>query len=589
MWLQLLWCLLIAGVNAGIGSVFGGYTMEEVSDPDPSYPEVAEPPPSYDDDVVDPPYTTSSSSGPEPTEEKYADDDEEILDPLWFDSEEEEYGEDEDDEEFWNPSPWNPSPLTLNPFWPPVLDSEEEEYGEDEDVRYPRRFLGQPNRWLFGNQQDLLSQAVRIIEFFGLSAVIGTPQPSLVPGTTVTLSQKVNPQNFVETVVNPNEVEQQVMKNVEPCKKGAGICTDAKSCNQKDEWGGYGTSIGRCSNCFGCKVCCKFQQPCQSQTDQLISYFTSPGYPKTQRRSSSCSLNVKIRSEVCQVRLDFLDFEMAAPLNCACRQEDNMEIINPHQQAGIIGPGNNKICGINKNKHMYLDVNPDTLLILKTTTSGVRPVPLAKTTDLSGDTAYRWNVRVTQIPCEEVYAEKILNIGGLSSTSLSFNTTIPMFYKQLRAPAGCLQYYRKRKGSFESFSFDGDSRLLSNTDYAICMKNKRKQCGMTLRARTFSIPAAKSKKCESGEFAVEKGKMCCERSATDRNYLAVPAADLKKPNKYRELFCGKKFGKTNDVVSKYKGPLFVRVKTSDQCPKPDKLSGKLTGFRMDYEINTGTC
>jgi len=465
----------------------------------------------------------------------------------------------------------------------PMDEVDESLEGDEEQTDRNPRFRG---------PMELLAQAVRIINSFGLQATkprVGTTNIAVEQATNIALEQTIEPQNFVERVVRPREVSKRRLSGLEPCRKGAGVCASSSDCSSKG-----GTSIGRCSNCIGCNVCCKYQQQCQSETNQFISYFSSPGYPKTQRRSLSCSLNVRIRTEVCQVRLDFLDFEMAAPVDCACRLEDNMEIINAHRQVGVIGPGNNRICGINKNKHMYIDVVPDSLLILKTTASGVQPVPLATDTTLSGDTAYRWNVRVTQIPCG-VHADNGRNV------------SIPLFYKTLRAPTGCLQYYKKGKGSFESFSFDGDSQLLTDTDYAVCMKSRKNTCGLTLRARTFSVPAAATAECTDGLLAAQDGRFCCERldnpnqppadQPVDRNYLAVSPAEA--PNSFRELFCGQSLGPRNSVVSKTKGPLMVRVKTSSVCHDQDNRQpggnpqdprfNRFTGFRIDYDINTGTC
>eukprot|EP00091_Calanus_sinicus_P000603 TRINITY_DN1051_c0_g1_i1.p1 TRINITY_DN1051_c0_g1~~TRINITY_DN1051_c0_g1_i1.p1 ORF type:complete len:323 (-),score=81.51 TRINITY_DN1051_c0_g1_i1:303-1271(-) len=186
--------------------------------------------------------------------------------------------------------------------------------------------------------------------------------------------------------------------NYEPCRGGDGICASASECE-----GMGGESIGKCSNCLGCSVCCRFTSGCQGMTNKMITYFQSPAYPRTDRSNEVCSLTVTVKEEVCQVRLDFIDFEMAAPLCGDCSLVDNLEIINTAQPGGVLGPGQSRLCGLNSGQHLYLPVTPNNMLILKATTSGVRNVPLAATDGrnrgLSGDTAFRWNVRVTQIPC----------------------------------------------------------------------------------------------------------------------------------------------------------------------------------------------
>jgi hypothetical protein len=189
--------------------------------------------------------------------------------------------------------------------------------------------------------------------------------------------------------------------NYEPCRGGDGICSSASECQAMG-----GESIGKCANCLGCSVCCKYVEGCQGMTDKMITYFQSPAYPRTDRSNEVCSLTLNVREEVCQVRLDLIDFEMAAPVCGDCSVVDNLEIINTGQPGGVLGPGQSRLCGLNSGQHVYLPVKPNNIVILKATTSGVRNVPLAATggrnRGLSGDTAFRWNVRLTQIPCKAV-------------------------------------------------------------------------------------------------------------------------------------------------------------------------------------------
>ena len=100
-------------------------------------------------------------------------------------------------------------------------------------------------------------------------------------------------------------------------------------------------------------------------------------------------MTINIKAEVCQVRLDFIDFEMAVPLDGTCAQVDNLEIINTAQPVGVLGPGSSRFCGLNSGQHVYLPVKDGGILILKATTSGVNTVPLATNTRFSGDTAFR--------------------------------------------------------------------------------------------------------------------------------------------------------------------------------------------------------
>jgi len=436
--------------------------------------------------------------------------------------------------------------------------------GRGEGYLYMPKFLGGAN--LVQGSNKLLSQAIKVINGFGLE--IQMPKflsPIPIPGSKLTVDTNVNTELL--KVVTPAKVEQQVINGVEPCKNGAGVCMAAKDCyNQK------GNNIGQCSNCVGCNVCCKLEHPCQARTDAYISYFTSHG---PTYGAKTCSLNLRIRKEVCQVRLDFLDFEMAAPdeMTCACKPGDNMEIVNPRQQYGMIGSDNSLLCGANKDSHMYLDVNPSSMVILKATTSGVQPVPGGPISPVSYTT--RWNVKVTQIPCEELRATAVVDKYGVTTTTVDWTSPIPSYYLRKRAPEGCLQYYTKDKGTIQNFSFK--SKLPVNMDYSICFQNKVNTCGLTLRAITFNLEASPTA-CEDGTANAEAAELCCDASG---NYIGVPPVEGQG---YRQLFCGTGLGDDEDtIVSKTKGPLIMYVKSSDTC-----VTNK-GGFRLMYDINSGTC
>eukprot|EP00092_Neocalanus_flemingeri_P024265 GFUD01026314.1.p1 GENE.GFUD01026314.1~~GFUD01026314.1.p1 ORF type:complete len:338 (-),score=42.11 GFUD01026314.1:125-1138(-) len=337
----------------------------------------------------------------------------------------------------------------------------------------------------------------------------------------------------------------------------------------------------------------------------MITYFQSPGYPRTDRSNEACSLTLNVRDEVCQVRLDFVDFEMAAPQAGSCSGVDNFEIINTAQPGGVFGPGQSKMCGLNKGQHVYMPVKPGNILIMRATTSGVRNIPLARTDGtnrgLSGDTAFRWNARVTQIPCEAPGAR-----GGRSLPDEKSARRIPSHYRKLLAPDGCRQYFQESRGRLQSFNYDGKSEVLLNQNYAICLKRPARSCGMTLKALGFSLPA--SAVCLPGNVPAETVDdvcaLCCTSTAEDGpgvNYLGVggysDGASVMTPigqnyavNQDRHFFCGSKLGVTNLIVTRTKGPLLLRVRTAGKyweewsCP-----AGGCLGFLMNYDVDTGTC
>jgi len=364
---------------------------------------------------------------------------------------------------------------------------------------------------------------------------------------------------------------------------------------------------------------------------------------------------------------------MAAPLCGDCAMVDNLEIINTAQPGGVLGPGQSRLCGLNSGQHLYLPVKPNNVLILKATTSGVLNVPLAATDGrnrgLSGDTAFRWNVRVTQIPCR---AQAEGGLGGAAKTgsvdvavggaSMSLSGAvgfegrngacrckIPKHYKRLRAPWGCRQFFEDNRGKLKSFNFDGYSEVNTGLDYSICVRRTNDACGMTLNSLTFSLPA--SPYCLSGEESIDcygglgsevdpaKWTVCCTGSTESRlpgaNYFGFDGlgdgAAMRTmrgaaydPNQNRFFYCGEKFGNGSLVVGRTKGPLIMRVVTSEnywgQCGGPDGPHGHgpdryrrsqpypgldyppppplpavycppegCVGFLINYDVNTGSC
>eukprot|EP00092_Neocalanus_flemingeri_P006259 GFUD01006733.1.p1 GENE.GFUD01006733.1~~GFUD01006733.1.p1 ORF type:complete len:606 (-),score=82.60 GFUD01006733.1:47-1810(-) len=454
--------------------------------------------------------------------------------------------------------------------------------------------------------QAAIDKALAVLRLFGYNtgAQINTiPQPE----PAVFKVQQSALVNLVDTlpavVVSPTDAKDTNLPNYEPCRGGEGLCTSAQEC--KNIGGVQGKSIGKCGNCVGCSVCCQFVTGCQGITDKMITYFQSPGYPRTDRSNEACSLTLNVRDEVCQVRLDFVDFEMAAPQAGSCSGVDNFEIINTAQPGGVFGPGQSKMCGLNKGQHVYMPVKPGNILIMRATTSGVRNIPLARTDGtnrgLSGDTAFRWNARVTQIPCEAPGAR-----GGLSVADTKAARRIPSHYRKLLAPDGCRQYFQESRGRLQSFNYDGKSEVLLNQNYAICVKRPARSCGMTLKALGFSLPASAG--CLPGNVPAETVdgvcSLCCTSTEGDSpgvNYLGVSGysdgASVMTPigqnyavNQDRYFFCGAKLGVTNLMVTRTKGPLLLRVRTAgnywEQVSCPD---GGCLGFLINYDVDTGTC
>lgn len=206
-----------------------------------------------------------------------------------------------------------------------------------------------------------------------------------------------------------------------------GTCVAAAECSQRG-----GTPSGICANGYG--VCCIVTVSCGETTSTNNTYFVNPGYPSTFDGTESCQLTlIKSHPDVCQFRLDFVQFNIRGP--------ETTHHLCTYDQF-IVSGGNPvpTICGNNNGNHMYIDAgigqtNPVTLTFVTSGTSFPRS----------------WKVRVSQIRCSTIY----------------------------RAEEGCLQYFTGVSGQIKSFNYDPSTGLqLSNQDYSICIRMERNFCGI---------------------------------------------------------------------------------------------------------------
>ncbi|XP_024941438.1 uncharacterized protein LOC107268341 [Cephus cinctus] len=206
-----------------------------------------------------------------------------------------------------------------------------------------------------------------------------------------------------------------------------GTCFSSAECSQRG-----GVSSGVCANGYG--VCCIVTVSCGQTISNNNTYFVNPNYPSTFDATESCQLTIlKSHPQVCQFRLDFLQFKLRGPetINHVCTSDQ------------FIASGSNPvptICGNNNGNHMYIDAgigqtNPVTLTFVTSGSSFARS----------------WKVRISQIPCNS----------------------------PAKADEGCLQFYTGVSGQIKSFNYDAINGLqLSNQDYSICIRMERNFCGV---------------------------------------------------------------------------------------------------------------
>ena len=119
---------------------------------------------------------------------------------------------------------------------------------------------------------------------------------------------------------------------------------------------------GTCYTAFECKLlggqpsspcaagfgsCCIVSRTCHVTTREKVVYFKNPSYPSTDSDEKFCDLTVEMSDvNVCQLRLDFLDFQLDPPTNGACK-DDYMEI----SASGMPPQTVPRLCGLNRNQH----------------------------------------------------------------------------------------------------------------------------------------------------------------------------------------------------------------------------------------------
>lgn len=120
------------------------------------------------------------------------------------------------------------------------------------------------------------------------------------------------------------------------------------------------------------------------------TYFRNPGAPAPFSDSRACSVTVARQPNICQIRLDFLKFDLDRPRSGVC---ENDRFVVSGQASNSIIPS---ICGYNAGQHMYIDLDqsnygPVTLNII---TIGSRP--------------RLFDIRVTYIHCSSIHKGKLI-------------------------------------------------------------------------------------------------------------------------------------------------------------------------------------
>jgi len=240
-----------------------------------------------------------------------------------------------------------------------------------------------------------------------------------------------------------------------------GTCYTASECTTKG-----GEERGNCASGFG--VCCvAVVDPCNSNVVSMNNtQIISPGFPDTvgsANGAAACTGSgvsrsarqaaatatytynlTKATSDIVQFRLDFITFDIGAPVMGNC-ENDTLKITGADAVTMKNLPMN--LCGMLTGQHIYLSVKD------------VSSVQLTIALGTIG--TQNW---------------KIL-FSAFDSSQTDY-----------LAPRGCLQYYRQDAGSFMSFNSAGSSpELLNDHMYSICIGQSDPYCDVALTTNLFDL------------------------------------------------------------------------------------------------------
>ncbi|CAG9558262.1 unnamed protein product [Danaus chrysippus] len=225
-----------------------------------------------------------------------------------------------------------------------------------------------------------------------------------------------------------------------------GTCLARRECNNLN-----GTITGTCASRRG--RCCIVSRSCGATTNVNNTYFTSPGYPSAYAGGQACSIIVnRCNSNVCQLRIDFLDLVLAQPDGDGICNTDSISITGGNTVVPLL-------CGDNTGQTLFVDFNGNTAITITVTAT------------LATTFSRRWNIQLTQLGCD---------CPGI-------------------APNGCLQYYTGMTGTINSFNYGTaantalsaslvtGTRQIANLNYGICIRMEAGFCGIQYAQSASSV------------------------------------------------------------------------------------------------------
>ncbi|XP_075219132.1 uncharacterized protein LOC142323420 [Lycorma delicatula] len=214
-----------------------------------------------------------------------------------------------------------------------------------------------------------------------------------------------------------------------------GTCYHYVECNRLG-----GKAKGSCAQGHG--VCCYVELTCGHRTNANAAYFTGGSFFNTSEQGVyGCSLVIdKSDPSVKQLRLDFVNFQIAGPLDGNCQID---RFIVSGQNYNNILP---EICGDNNGQHIYIDVD-----------AVLGPVMLAVLSSGANGLPETFSIHIQQLREKSV----------------------------LLAPSNCLQYHLTTSGVIKSFNYQNNFSAvirpgyMNKLNYAVCIKKQSGYCEVT--------------------------------------------------------------------------------------------------------------
>jgi len=263
-----------------------------------------------------------------------------------------------------------------------------------------------------------------------------------LPYTAQALNIEKTKQSTVQTAVQQSNRDPRIFFGLfasvtpYPCtgssSGSAGTCYTSYNCDGKG-----GTADGTCFESFS--VCCVIEaKSCGSEINDVIGTIRNPTYPGSFDGPGTCSYTVNKQSGYCQLKVEFIDVSLAAPVAGECGNDTLTITGDP-----VTTP---TLCG-------SLTGDP-TMIIPMSSVSSV-DVSFAIANDTS-----KWDLKVTQVSCTDADL----------------------------APAGCLTYDTETSGTLKSWNYQsGVGHLINGQRYTHCLKYTAGFCDVAFTDNGFEM------------------------------------------------------------------------------------------------------